>query len=181
MQKSVKSQWKNGKREEPDKYGLALISKGQPDEAMGYLKKGVAMDIGAERLSKAHYALAQLYHKKGQYGTARTHYNAAASNRPGWGKPYIEIGKMYASSVRSCGNGDAFQQGVVVCAALDMWAKAKSVDSSVAGEANSLIGKYSGSVPTKEDAFQRGAKSGSSASVGCWIGGSATVRLRSQY
>ena len=120
-------------------------------------------------------------HKKGQYGTARTHYNAAANNRPGWGDPYLQIGKMYASSVRSCGNNDGFQQGVVVCAALDMWAKAKSVDGSVAGEANSLIGKYSGSVPTKEDAFQRGVKAGQSASVGCWIGGSATVRLRSQY
>ncbi|MFK7949892.1 MAG: hypothetical protein AB8G11_20045 [Saprospiraceae bacterium] len=169
------------KTEEPDKYGLALISKGQPEEATQYLKKGIAMDIGADRLSKAHYALAQMAHKKGQYGTARTHYNAAANNRPGWGDPYLQIGKMYASSVRSCGNGDGFQQGVVVCAALDMWGKAKSVDGSVAGEANSLIGKYSGSVPTKEDAFQRGVKAGQSASVGCWIGGSATVRLRSQY
>lgn len=169
------------KTEEPDKYGVYMFERGQIEEALPYLEKGVAMDIGAERLSNAHFAIAKIYHKKGQYGTARTNYNKAASNRSGWGEPYIEIGKMYASSVRSCGNNDSFQQGVVVCAALDMWGKAKSVDGSVAGEANSLIGKYSGSVPTKEDAFQRGIKSGQSASVGCWIGGSATVRLRSQY
>lgn len=169
------------KTDEPDKYGLYLFGRGETGEAESYLKKGIAMDIGSERLSDAHFALAQINHKKGAYGTARTHYNAAAKNKPGWGKPYIEIGKMYASSVRSCGNSDGFQQGVVVCAALDMWGKAKSVDGSVAGEANNLIGKYSGSVPTKEDAFQRGVKAGQSASVGCWIGGSATVRLRSQY
>lgn len=169
------------KTEEPDKYGLYLFGRGETAEATDYLKKGIAMDIGSERLSAAHYALAQINHKNGQYGTARTHYNQAASNRPGWGEPYLQIGKMYASSVRSCGNGDGFQQGVVVCAALDMWAKAKSVDGSVAGEANSLIGKYSGSVPTKEDAFQKGIKAGQSVSVGCWIGGSTSVRLRSQY
>lgn len=169
------------KTEEPDNYGNELIRKGNYEEALPYLQKSLSMPIGSERLSKANYSLAKYYHKKGQYGKARGYYNAAASNRPGWGKPYIEIGKMYASSVRSCGNNDSFQQGVVVCAALDMWGKAKSVDSSVAGEANNLIGKYSGSVPTKEDAFQRGVSAGQSASVGCWIGGSASIRLRSQY
>ena len=169
------------KTEEPDKYGLYLFSRGEIDEAEVYLKKGIDMPIGEERLSDAHFAIAQINHKKGSYGTARTHYKLAANNKAGWGKPYIEIGKMYAASVRSCGNNDGFQQGVVICAALDMWGKAKSIDGSVADEANSLIGRYSGSVPTKEDAFQRGVKAGESASVGCWIGGSATVRLRSQY
>lgn len=170
------------KENEPDKYGVYMFERGQIDEALPYLEKGVAdQSIGSERLSKAHFALGKIYHKNGQYGTARTNYNKAASNRSGWGEPYLEIGKMYASSVRSCGNGEAFQQGVVVCAALDMWSKAKSVDGSVAEDANKLIGRYTGSVPTKEDAFQKGVKEGDSVSVGCWIGGSVRVRLRSQY
>lgn len=169
------------KTEEPDKYGLYLLSRGETEEAEVYLKRGVDMPIGAERLSEAHFGIAQINHKNGSYGTARTHYRLAAENKAGWGKPYIEIGKMYAASVRSCGNNDGFQQGIVICAALDMWGRAKSIDSSISDEANNLIGRYSGSVPTKEDAFQRGVKAGESASVGCWIGGSATVRLRSQY
>jgi tetratricopeptide (TPR) repeat protein len=169
------------KTEEPDNYGHALISKGQYDEAIPYLEKSLSMGIGSERLSKANFALAKHYHRQGQYGKARGYYQDAASNRSGWGEPYIEIGKMYAASVNSCGNGDGFQMGVIACAAIDMWGKAKSIDGGVAGEANSLIGKYSAYVPTKEDAFQRGVKEGQSASVGCWIGGSTTVRLRNQY
>lgn len=169
------------KTEEPDKYGLYLKQNGRADEAVEFLERGVGMDIGSERLADANYALAQIYHQKGQYAKARGYYTAAANNKPGWGDPYIEIGKMYAASVNSCGNGDGFQMGVIACAAIDMWGKAKSIDGNVAGEANSLIGKYSAYVPTKEDAFQRGVKEGQSASVGCWIGGSATVRLRSQY
>lgn len=169
------------KTDEPDKYGLYLKQNGRADEAIEFLENGIKMDVGGDRLSDANYALAQIFHQKGQYGKARGYYNAAASNKPGWGDPYVEIGKMYASSVNSCGNSDGFQMGVVACAAIDMWGKAKSVDGSVSGEANSLIGKYSAYVPTKEDAFQRGIKEGQSASVGCWIGGSATVRVRSQY
>jgi|AntRauTorckE5430_2_1112549.scaffolds.fasta_scaffold04530_3 tetratricopeptide (TPR) repeat protein len=169
------------KTDEPDKYGLYLKSNGRADEAVEFLEKGIKMDVGAERLSDANYALAQIFHQKGQYAKARGYYTAAANNKSGWGEPYIEIGKMYAASVNSCGNGDGFQMGVIACAALDMWGKAKSVDGSVSGEANGLIGKYSAYVPTKEDAFQRGIKEGQSASVGCWIGGSATVRVRSQY
>lgn len=169
------------KTDEPDKYGLYLKQNGRADEAVEFLQRGITMDIGGERLSDANYALAQIFHQKGQYSKARGYYNAAASNKPGWGEPYIQIGKMYAASVNSCGNGDGFQMGVIACAALDMWGKAKSIDGSVAGEANSLIGKYSAYVPTKEDAFQRSIKSGQSASVGCWIGGSATIRVKSKY
>jgi tetratricopeptide (TPR) repeat protein len=169
------------KTEEPDKYGLYLKSNGRADEAVDFLEKGINMNIGNQRLAEANYALAQIFHQKGQYAKARGYYTAAANNKSGWGDPYIEIGKMYAASVNSCGNGDGFQMGVIACAAIDMWGKAKSVDGSVSGEANSLIGKYSAYVPNKEDAFQRGVKEGQSASVGCWIGGSATVRLRSQY
>jgi tetratricopeptide (TPR) repeat protein len=163
----------------PDLYANQKMQEGNVDEAMSYYEKAFATgNIPADRLAVANYNMGKIYHRKGQYGQARGYYNKAADLRGGWGEPYIEIGKMYASSVSSCASGDAFQMGVVVCAALDMWSKAKSVDGSVADEANSLIGKYSGSVVAKEEAFQRGVKAGQSASVGCWIGGSTTVRIR---
>ncbi len=165
----------------PDKVGAQMMSEGKTDEAIPYFQKALGMDLDAERLAKVNYNLGRIYHSKGQYAKARGYYNKAANLKSGWGEPYIEIGKMYAASVRSCGNNDGFTMGMVVNAAIDMWGKAKSVDGSVAGEANSLIAKYAGSVPTKEDGFTRGIKEGGSASVGCWIGGNATVRLRKQY
>jgi tetratricopeptide (TPR) repeat protein len=165
----------------PDKVGHQLMSERKTTEAKSYFEKALGMNLDAERLSKVNFSLGRIYHSEKQYGKARGYYKTAASLRSGWGEPYIEIGKMYAASVRSCGNNDGFTMGMVVNAAIDMWGKAKSVDGSVAGEATTLINKYSASVPTKEDGFARGIKQGGSASVGCWIGGSATVRLRSQY
>ncbi len=165
----------------PDKVGAQLMSEGKTDEAIPYFQKALGMDFDSERLAKVNFNLGKIYHSKKQYAKARGFYRKAANLKSGWGTPYIEIGKMYAASVRSCGDNDGFKMGMVINAAIDMWGKAKSVDGSVAGEANSLINKYSGSVPTKENGFERGIKAGSSAPVGCWIGGSATVRLRKQY
>ncbi len=175
------AQMEEWKQSNPDYYAKDQLSRGNLDEALVYFEKALSMNIGNERLAEVNFSLGKIAHRKGQYGQARGYYYKAADLKSGWGEPYIEIGKMYAASVGSCGNGDGFQQGVVVCAALDMWNKAKSIDGSVAGEASNLISKYSGSVPTKEDAFQRGVSAGQSASVGCWIGGSATIRLRNQY
>jgi tetratricopeptide (TPR) repeat protein len=175
------AQMKEWETTNPDYFAQQLMADGKTAEAIPYFEKALGMSLDAERLSKVNYNLGRIYHSQSQYAKARGYYNKAASLKSGWGEPYIEIGKMYASSVRSCGNNDGFTMGMVVNAAIDMWGKAKSVDGSVAGEANNLIGKYSASVPTKEDGFARGIKEGGSASVGCWIGGSATVRLRSQY
>ena len=169
------------KQTNPDKYASEKMLEGNVEEAITYFNKALSMDLDAERLAFANFKLGKIYHSQSQYGKARGYYNKAADLKGGWGDPYIEIGKMYASSVASCGAGDGFQMGVVVCAALDMWSKAKSIDGGVASEANNLIGKYSGAVPTKEDAFQRGVSAGQSVSVGCWIGGSTSLRLRSQY
>ena len=55
--------------------------------------------------------------------------------------------------------------------------KARSVDGSVASEANSKIANMSGSFPDKETAFFKGVTVGSSYTVGCWIGESTTVRF----
>lgn len=165
----------------PDNYVDILVLKGKPDEAILYFKKALRMDIGKEDLAKTNYALAKIYHQKGEYSKARRYYFAAAKERENWGEPYIQIGKMYASSVRSCGDNSAFQQGVVICAALDMWEKAKSIDPSVTEQANKLSSLYAAHVPTKEDAFQRGVNEGNDVSVYCWIGGTVKLRLRSQY
>jgi hypothetical protein len=51
---------------------------------------------------------------------------------------------MYASSGKRCsgGSGTGWDAQVVAWAAMDMWAKAKGVDASVASKANSSIAKY---------------------------------------
>ncbi len=124
------------------------------------------------------YRIAYEEYRSGDYSSARVYANKAAGFKSGWGQPYLLIGDMYASSGKACsdGVGTGWDAQVVTWAAMDMWAKAKSVDGSVAGKANGKIAKYKKYLPSKGDIFQRGYKEGQSYTVGCWINETTTIR-----
>jgi len=100
----------------------------------------------------------------------------AANLKPGWGEPYINIGKLYASSGPLCGPGRGYESQMVVWPAIDKWNYAKSIDPSSASEANKLINQYNQYMPTREDIFQRVIEPGSTIKVGCWIQETTIVR-----
>jgi len=54
-------------------------------------------------------------------------------------------------------------------AAVDKFRKAKSVDPSIATEADDLIRKYGGNYPSVEAAHSRTKKDGERVKTGCWI------------
>lgn len=123
------------------------------------------------RIAKIYYV-----HKK-KYSKARQYARKAASQRSGWGEPYMLIGTMYASSGPLCGPGTGFDSQRVTWVAIDQWNKAKSIDSSVAAKANKLINRYAQYMPTKADIFQRGIAEGSTYKVPCWIQENTKVRI----
>ncbi len=100
----------------------------------------------------------------------------AAEVRPDWGEPYIHIGRLYASSGPLCGPGRGWDSQVVVWPAIDMWNRAKSVDPSVAAEANQWINQYAQYMPDRSEIFQRTLQEGDSFRVECWI--QETTRIR---
>ena len=103
----------------------------------------------------------------------------AAEIRSNWGEPYMLVGRLYASSGPLCGPGTGWDSQVVVWLALDMWNKAKSIDSSVSAEANRFINQYRQYMPTQEDIFLRpGIKEGDNYYIGCWIQRNTKVRAR---
>ncbi len=121
-------------------------------------------------ISKIYYA-----HLR-NFSQARNWALQAAEVRPNWGEPYILIGKLYASSGPLCGSGRGWNSQVVTWVAIDMWNRAKRLDSSVANEANKNIGRYTQYMPSREDIFQRGLKEGDSYYVPCWIQASTVIR-----
>jgi tetratricopeptide (TPR) repeat protein len=128
---------------------------------------------------KAKYTLmiAKIYfsHLK-NYTAARQYARQAAEIRPNWGDPYMLIGRLYASSGPLCGPGRGWASQIVTWPAIDMWYKAKSVDPSVASEANQLIATYTKYMPSIEQIFQRSLKEGDTFYVGCWIQESTKIR-----
>lgn len=121
-------------------------------------------------IAKIYYAHLKNYSRSRQYALR------AAEARGGWGEPYILIGRLYASSGPLCGSGRGWESQVVVWPAIDMWNRAKSVDGSVAAEANKWIGRYAQYMPSREDIFIRNLSEGSSYYVGCWIQANTTIR-----
>ena len=121
--------------------------------------------------------VAKIYYRDlKNYPTSRKYALDAAKAKPGWGQPYLLIGNLYASSGPLCGTGRGWDSQVVTWPAIDMWYKAKSVDSKVANEANSLINRYLQYMPKKEDIFFRNLKAGDSFFVPCWIQETTTIR-----
>lgn len=110
------------------------------------------------------------------FSRARQYALQAAQFRTNWGEPYLLIGRLYASSGPLCGPGRGWDSQVVVWPAIDMWQRAKRVDSSVSAEANEYINRYRQYMPSREDVFQRNLKEGDSFTVGCWIQETTTIR-----
>ncbi len=166
---------------ETSAYSIAklLSKKGEYSKAVNYYKKAIELaNDSSEDKPKYYLELATILGTKlNNKAEARNYAYKALELKPKWGKPYLLIGSLYASSSKSCGK-DKFEQQAVFWSAVDMFIKAKSVDPEVAGEANKLIGKYSQYFPDKEDAFFHGVKEGDTYQVGCWINVKTKARFK---
>ncbi len=149
------------------------------DYAGALSKYREAINAETDNAKKASYLFSSASiegRKLKKYSSARKLANEAASLKPGWGRPYMLIGDLYATSARNC--GDSWNQRLAILAAIDKYNYAKSIDAEVAGEAREKVSKYAGSMPSQEEGFMRKMKKGSTAKVGCWIGESVTVRFK---
>ncbi len=155
--------------------GNQLYETGDIDGALAKYEQAVEAQTSAESKAAIYLRMAQVYRSdKNSSSRAREYANKALEVKPGYGKAYMMIGDMYASSSRSCST-DPFEQRLVIIAALNKYAQAKG-DPETADAAQDRINKYSGSLPTREMLFERGIKEGESRSTGCWIGETVSVR-----
>lgn len=90
------------------------------------------------------------------------------------GSPYITIGRAYANA--NIGE-NKFEKSTKFWAAVDMFYKAKAVDSSQTDAANKLIGTYSQYFPNKEEAFFYNITEGATYTVPGWINHTTKVRF----
>lgn len=148
--------------------------------AIAKYEEAIAQEEDNEKKGEYYFSIASIqFRKLGQNSTARATAYKAAELKPNWGRPYLLIGDMYASST-SCRN-DNFGKGLIVLAAISKYAYAKSIDNDpeVVEDADRKIGLYNGSIPLREEAFQRGhSEDGARLSTGCWVGETVTLRTR---
>jgi len=156
------------------------------DEAFKYYTKSLVdydssdCDLNDGLKGELAYRLADNLYRKGRYIESRVLCYESLKYKPYWGKPYMLLGTMYASSGKRCSIGVGWDAQVVLWVAIDMWLKAKSVDTSVSDDANYNISKYMKYLPTKGDIFQRGLKENEIYEVGCWINVKTKIRASTE-
>jgi len=157
--------------------GYIALKEGRYRDAVKSFDQAISEETESDK--KAKYALinAKIYFSYlKKFYKSRSYARQALKHKPNMGAAYMLIGRLYASSGPICGPGTGWDSQIVTWPAIDKWKKAKSVDPSVAAEANKLINRYRKFMPSKEDIFQRGLKDGQSFHIPCWIKEKTIIR-----
>ena len=157
--------------------GILLIAKSDFQKAANYLKMAVAgEDIDDETRAEWYYELTIVLSANKDYCEAIFYAREAIARKSNYGKAYIALGDAIIASRNNL--GDDFEKRTAFWVAADKYAKAKSVDPSVAADANKKLNDYAAQYPNHEEVFFRDIKDGDSYQVKGCINEYTTVRSR---
>ncbi len=158
--------------------GQMLIGKENYKEAAVYLEEAVQKFEDNDSKAKASYLLANALMNSGQYSAARTAaYQVANYDKSLEGRAVLLVANMYLRSAVSCASHEGQIRGAA-WVAYDEAARAKSIDPSIAEDAQRVMNSAHSQWPSKETMFFNNINQGSGFSVGCWIGKGTTARAR---
>lgn len=147
-------------------------------KAVEYYKKAIAKETDKTKKASLYYKLAETTSINPTLSVM--YCNSAVQIAPSFAKPYLLIAKHYATGSSRCGKDSKypeFLKKTMYWAAVDKLEVAKSLDPSLAEEANKLILEYSARFPTLEEVTFQGLQVGSSYNIDCWIQSTTTVRI----
>ncbi len=153
--------------------GMLSVKKGDITSAEKYYNESANLNTDGFDKAKVYYKLAVMNKKRGKKTAARTYANKALSVQPSFGKAYLLIANMYASSANSCGT-TTFEKRATFWLAANTAIKAGKVSAALKSLATKTAASYNGKAPSREDVFSSG-KSGQTIKIGCWIGRSVKV------
>ena len=157
--------------------GILFIAKSDFNKAATYLQMAVAGEgIDDETRAEWYYELTVVTLANKDYCGAITWAREAVIRKPNYGKAYIALGDAMIASRDNL--GDDFEKRAAFWVAADKYAKAKSVDPSVASNANKKLNDYKAQYPNHEEVFFRDLKDGDSYQVKGCINEYTTVRSR---
>ena len=154
--------------------GYMYYKKGDFEKCLGYFDQAIELEQDPIKKADYLYSAATILFSQKQLSKAKQYARKAIENNDAFGKPYMLIGQMYATSPNW--SEEAALNKYTFFAVIDKMQKAKSVDPSCAEEANKLISTYSAYTPKDEDLFFIGLKKGDAVTIGGWIGETTTIR-----
>lgn len=142
-----------------------------------FLSDETISQLPADQQENAYLLVANACWRLNHYGDGRRACTKALQINPNSGRAYLLLGMLYAAGADACpGDGTPIAKRAPFWAAVDMFAKAKAVDPSVAEAANSAIATYSQHFPSADDLFTYGLREGSSYQISCWFTHTTTIR-----
>ena len=154
--------------------GYMYYKKGDFDKCISYFDNAIELEQDPIKKADYNYSAAAVLFANKQLSKAKQYARKAIELNGEWGKPYMLIAQMYASSPNW--SDEASLNKCTFFAVIDKLQKAKSVDPSCAEEADKLIRTYAGYTPKDEDLFFIGLKKGDAVTIGGWIGETTTIR-----
>ncbi len=158
-------------------YWNQLASAYQKTDRLNDAEKAYKKLIELEPDKKEHYLnLGLVYKEQNKYSAARAEFQRANDKGGGWALAVYYEGLLYESSARACEFN--FDTKLVYLLAQNTYRRALNMDPTLT-DAQERINALFSSVPTKEDYFFRGLKSGQTLQItgSCfgWIGRSVNV------
>ena len=150
------------------------FKKGDIDGAVKFFDEAIGLETDNVKKAEKAYAAAAVLASAKKLSQARAYCQKAIGFNENYGAPYILIANLYAMSPNW--SDESALNKCTYFAVIDKLQRAKQVDPSVAEEANSLIGRYSGHTPQAKDLFMLGYKQGDRITIGGWIGETTTIR-----
>ncbi|MDD3036761.1 hypothetical protein [Bacteroides sp.] len=148
--------------------------KGDIEGTIKFLDEAINLETDNVKKAEHAYKIAGVLTADKKLSQARAYAQKAIGFNGNYGAPYVLIANLYAANPNW--SDETALNSCTYFAVIDKLQRAKSVDPSVADEANKLISKYSAYTPQAKDLFMLGYKAGDRITIGGWIGETVTIR-----
>lgn len=156
--------------------GRQALKKNDYDAADKFFVEAASLATDDTTKSDIYYTIAAIAFDRNSYSKSRQYCQKAIEANPRACKAYMLIGNMYAATAGSIYD-DPVMRKCVYYVVVDKFEAARRADSSCAGEASTLIARYSNHFPTTEEIFMHPElEKGKRITIGGWIGESTTIR-----
>lgn len=156
--------------------GCAYMSykKGDYDATLKFFDEAISLESDDAKKADLSYRAAVILSSVKRLSQARSYAQKALGFDANYGKAYILIAQLYATSPNW--SDESALNKCTYFLVIDKLQRARSVDPDIAEEANKLINTYSRYTPVASDLFMLGYKAGDRITIGGWIGESTTIR-----
>lgn len=156
--------------------GVGLYKKDRYTESISFFEKTIELSSDNDQKYNAYINMAQAQLISKKFQAVKNSALGAAKIKPNAGEPYLLIGDAYLFGAKDCIDNSC-EGKAGAWAAYDKYAKAKSLDNSLAEICDKKMATARTQFPKKADCFFYNIIDGAEYKIECWVNETTTVRV----